>query len=90
MFNPFNRSDPALDAEIARVLSEMQTNGPELDRYKQQREQLSELYALKPKAVSPDVLATVAGNFLVTFAVLHFERTAVITTKLVPFLNKKP
>ncbi len=90
MFNPFDRTDPALDAEIARVLKEMQNNGPELEAYEQQRKQLTELYALKPKALSPDVLATVAGNFFVTFAVLHFERTAVITTKLMPFLRKTP
>lgn len=54
--------------------------------------QLERLHALKPekapKRVSPDVLATVAGNLIGIIVIVGHERAHVVTSKALTFVMK--
>lgn len=88
MFNPFRPEDPALDEAIAEVLQDMKGNHSYEDEYQKSVEQLTKLYALKQKGVDPNTLMTVAGNIFIGMAVLKFESTGVVTSKIWSFLQK--
>lgn len=91
MFNPFRPEDPALDEAIAEVLQDMKGNSSYEDEYQKSVDQLTKLYALKPKKienVDPNTLITVAANVFLGIAVLRFEDTGVVTSKLWTFLKK--
>jgi CHASE3 domain sensor protein len=88
MFNPFRPEDPALDEAIAEALSDLRSHTSEEDEYKRSVDQLVKLYALKPKALDPNTLLTVAGNIIIGVAVLKYEQTGIITSKIWNFMSK--
>lgn len=88
MFNPFRPEDPALDEAIAEVFTDLKGGTSDEETYKKSVEQLVKLYSLKPKGVDPNQLLTVIGNLAIGFAVLKFEGTGVVTTKIWNFLKK--
>lgn len=88
MFNPFRPEDPALDEAIAEVLSDMKGWTSDEDQYQKSVDQLTKLYALKQRGVDPNTLLTVAGNIFIGMAVLRFESTGVVTSKIWSFLQK--
>jgi hypothetical protein len=50
---------------------------------------LTELIQLeKPEKLSPNTLATVLGNAFIAVLVVGYESKNVVTTKVIPFLNK--
>ena len=88
MFNPFKPEDPALDEAIAEVLNDMKGSSSYEEEYQKSVDQLTKLYALKQKSVDPNTLMTVAGNIFIGMAVLKFESTGVVTSKIWSFLQK--
>lgn len=88
MFNPFSPEDQALDEAIAEVLTDLKSHTSETDEYAKSVEQLTKLYALRSKRVDPNTLLTIAGNLLIGLAVIKYEQTGVITTKVWSFLSK--
>lgn len=89
MFNPFRQEDPQLESAIAAAYEELKNSQSDHVAYAAIVKQITKLNNLKNQGVDPNVLLTVAGNLLVTIAVLKFEQTGVITTKLLSFLVKK-
>jgi hypothetical protein len=87
---PEQKSD--LDKAIDRLFDDLQTHDPETDKYAAIVTQLEKLYTLrcnsKPATVSKDTLYIVGGNIVVALIIVSFEKTHVITTKMISFLLK--
>lgn len=89
MFSIFRREDPALQVTIDGIYKEMaalKANDPE---YQKMTARLTELNALKNKGVDPNTVLVILGNVALAMVVVTHEQTAVITTKVLPFLVKK-
>ena len=83
--------DPLLDKEIERLLSEIKTINPLDDEYPKMLDQLSKLYKLKPekpKPVSNDTLAIIAGNVACVVLIVGYERANLVTSKALGFVMK--
>lgn len=88
MFNPFRKEDPDLTEAIANVYHDLRGYEAHTEEYQKAVDQLVKLNGLKNQGLSPDTLATVAGNFMIGLAVLNYEHTGVITSKVWSFLKK--
>lgn len=88
MFNPFRKEDPQLKEAIAAVYDEMKPMNSDDEEYAKMVARLTELNALKNKGLDPDKVLLVGSNILIAIAVIKHEQTAVIATKLMPFLGK--
>ena len=89
MFNPFRREDPQLKDAIAEVYKEMKPLTADSSEYEKMANRLKELNDLKNKGLDPNTVTVVFGNILIAVAVIKHEQTAVIATKLMPFLTNK-
>ncbi len=89
MINPFAPKDETLQVTIDYVYKEMTNHDAHSEEYAKCNEQLGKLYALQNKGVDPNVLLTVLGNTFIAIAVIKFEQTGVITTKVLSFLTKR-
>lgn len=89
MFNPFRREDPQLTEAIAAVYEEMKPLNADDDEYAKCVARLKELNDLKNKGLDPNNVLMVAANVFIAMTVVTHEQTAVITTKLMPFLARK-
>ena len=78
--------DTVIDAHILKM-SELTTTHSE---YPAMVDQLVKLYSLRPqaKAMSSDVKATIAANLAGILLIIGHERTGVITTKALGFIQK--
>ena len=81
-----------LDVAIGDVLSDMKGFTSDADEYTVMVDQLVKLHALKecekPRRVSKDTLAVVAGNLAGIVLILSYERAHVVTTKAAMFMLK--
>lgn len=74
------------DAQIERVLSDMEMFGPESEEYPKLLAHLKALHAMKaeekPKfRISPDTLAIVGGNLLGILIIVAYEQTHPMVSK---------
>lgn len=88
MFNAFRQEDPDLIAAIADVYSTLAGLEAHEKDYASAVDQLVKLQTFKKKNLDPNTLITVIGNLVIGFAVLKYEGTGVITTKLWSFMSK--
>ncbi len=81
-----------LEKAIDSVLIDMNTFTSETEDYAASTDQLVKLYTLKdidrPKRVSPDTLAIIAGNLFGILVIVGYERANVITSRASNFLLK--
>lgn len=84
----FADNDPQLDEAIASIFEEMKVLTADSPEYQKMVEQQLKLHSLKPKTVDPNVLLTVFGNLAIGAAVLNFEKTGVVTSKIWSFISK--
>lgn len=92
MFNNAPHADKLNDAieDLLNVLKSEENNSP---LYATTLEQLKELYALRDlnqsKAIDPNTLITVAGNFGAILLIVKYEQLNIITTKALSFVKLK-
>lgn len=91
----FNRKpdpeDHPLEEAIDQVLNDMKGEPSETEKYAQMVDQLTKLYALKPKKrerVSPDTWATVGANLAGIVMIVGHERAHVVASKALGFVQK--
>lgn len=91
MQNPFKKEDPQLQDAIAAVYKEMEPLNADAPEYEKCVQRLKDLNGLKSNrpAIDPNTVLTIAGNVFIAMTIITHEQTAVITTKLLPFLAKK-
>jgi len=85
----FNQDDPDLTEAIADAFRNLKGFDAHDEEYQKTIEQLTALHAMKKKRVDPNTALTVAGNLAIGLAVVKYERTAVVTSKVWSFLTKK-
>ena len=90
MFTRRPQPKTKLDEAIDNLLDHLCEVEAEPDSYAKVVDQLAKLYKMKeiqtPKRVSPDVLATIAGNVIGIVLILGYERANVITSKAIGFV----
>jgi hypothetical protein len=81
-----------LEKEITHLLQYLATESPDSEGYAKVTKQLVKLYPLRnqnqPPRVSPDTVAIIAGNVLVTTIIVGYEQKAVIASKAKDFWMK--
>lgn len=89
MFKKNDDKDPRLDEAIGEALESL---NPYDDDYVKKVEAVERLYKLKevnnPRSVSPDTIAIVLGNLLGVILIVSHERTHVLTSKALSFVQK--
>lgn len=84
--------DPALQAEIDALLSDMSNADRSSKEYLTMTDQLVKLYGLKDdkskRRVSADTLAVVAGNLAGILLIVGHEKAHVVTSKALGFVMK--
>jgi len=93
MFNKTVATDPTeLDLAIARLLQDMQEKDTHSDDYEKIVDQLVKLQNLndanRPQKMSPDAKAAMIANLAGITAILLHERTGVLASKAVAFVQK--
>lgn len=89
MFNPFMPKDEKLQIAIDSAFSDLAGFTAETDDFQKTVDNLTKLYALAPKPVlDANEVVKVLGSVGIARAVLKFEETGVITTKLFQFFGK--
>lgn len=95
MFTPKSLPKPTgLDEAINDVLSELRGHDVTSDEYAKTVTQLERLHKLKvketpnPQRVSPDTWATIGAHLAGIVLIVGYERTNVITTKAIGFVQK--
>lgn len=91
--NATDKTAENLDLEINRLLLDMYAMERKKDaEYPAMVDQLVKLYSLRnanaPKKMSADVKATIVANLAGLFLIIGHERTGVITTKALGFIQK--
>lgn len=90
--NKPSQLDEELEKEITRVLDQMQSYSAEDEEYSKMADQLEKLYSIrheaKPKKISADTLAIVAGNLFGILLIVGFEKSNVLTSKALNFVMK--
>jgi CHASE3 domain sensor protein len=86
--NPFNTEDSNLDEAIASAFADLKAHSADEEGYHKTVDQLTKLYALKHKRVDPNTVLTVAGNIFIGLAVIKYEQTGVISSKVMSFMKK--
>lgn len=91
MFKP-NPLTVKLDENISAAHDALKAEEPETEKYKQIREQLTELYKIRnetrSRRVSPDTLASVTANLLGIGIIVGHERVHIVTSKALGFIKK--
>lgn len=92
MFGRFEKKDPTiLDGPIERVLSEMETYGPDSEEYPSYLSYLERLFRLKTETrrerISRDTLALVAGNLAGILIIVIYEQKHVMASKGLSFIR---
>jgi hypothetical protein len=86
------RRESILDKPIERVLSDMDTYGPDSKEYSELIEHLDKLTKMKAEdrrnRVSPDTMAMIAGNLLGIVIIVAYEQKHVMTSKGLGFVLK--
>lgn len=89
MFKKNDDKDSRLDEAIGEALESL---NPYDDDYVKKVEAVERLYKLKevnnPRSVSPDTIAIVLGNLLGVILIVSHERTHVLTSKALSFVQK--
>ncbi len=93
MFTPKTPTEKSgLEKAIDSVLTDMNTVTSETEEYAASVDQLVKLYSIKdidrPKRVSPDTLAIIAGNLAGILVIVGHERANIVTSKALGFLLK--
>jgi hypothetical protein len=92
MFKRKPTDEPSLNNVIMRVLSEMETYGPDSEEYPTMLAYLERLSRVqtedRPRRVSPDTMATVAGNLCGILVIVAYEQRHVMTSKGLSFVMK--
>ena len=93
MFTKKTLHEPSrLEKVIDDLLSEMNSVMSDTEEYSKMADQLVQLYALRdgdrPKGISPDTMAIIAGNLLGILIIVGFERANVVTSKALSFVLK--
>lgn len=86
MFGLFETDEPTkLDELITTLENELDAVGPRSEEYNDILKRLERLYELRlndrPKRVSPDTLALIAGNLAGILLIVAYEQKHVITSK---------
>ena len=81
-----------LEKAIERVLSEMDNEMPESEKYAQMVSQLQKLHEMKTveskPRVSPEAALTIGANLLGILMIVGHERTHIVTSKALGFVLK--
>lgn len=89
MFNPFAPKDTKLQEAIESAYSDLAGFTAETEEFQKTVDNLTKLYALAPKpVVDANEVVKVAGSLAIARAVLRYEETGIITTKLFQFFGK--
>jgi hypothetical protein len=94
VFDFLDKAEPtALEAEMKRLLTHLETTPPDEEEYEKVIDQLVKLHKLHEsenshKRVSYDKLADIALSALGILAVINHERIHVITTKALDIVKK--
>lgn len=90
MFNRlFAPKDEQLEEAISSLYSDLAGHTGETEDASKVIDQLTKLYALKPAPVlDPNELTKTMSSIAIAVAVLKYEETGVITTKLFQFFGK--
>ena len=92
MFIRKPQRDEKLDGAIDSLFAELDGYTGSEEEYSAITDQIEKLYKLrnetKPKTVSADTMAIVAGNLLGILLIVGFEQTHVITSKAIGFVMK--
>jgi hypothetical protein len=94
MFNKITKRDKRtnIEKEIDSVLDVMRTYTANSHEYTDMARNLEMLYKAKShetcSRISPDVIATVAGNLLGIVLILGYEKANIITSKALGFVLK--
>lgn len=79
------------DEQIAKILTEMNTYGPDSPEYPTLLTHLEKLTSMKQKKnimrVSPDTMALVAGNLLGILIIVAYEQNHAMTSKGLNFVK---
>jgi hypothetical protein len=92
MFNRKPKCDPGLEEAIDGLLNEMNSVMSDSPEYAKMVDQLAKLYTIRdanrPKGVSQDTLAIIAGNISGILIIVLFEKANVWTSKALNFALK--
>lgn len=92
MFRLKPESNPELDEAIRVATEQLNDYSPAEDDYHTVLARIERLYALKNQrfrwSVSPDTMALVVGNVLITGMVVGHERAGMITSRFSQFIMK--
>lgn len=90
--NRIPREPSGLSNAIDNLLSDMSSTRSDTEEYSKLVDQLVKLYPLKteerPKRVSPDTLALIAGNLVGIILIVGVERGNVVASKAIGFVMK--
>lgn len=94
MWNPFvKKRESILDKPIDRVLSDMDTYGPDSEEYSKLMNYLESLTKMKGEEhrnrISPDTMVIVAGNILGILIIVLYEQKHVLTSKGLGLIRMK-
>ena len=83
-----------LDEPIDRVLTEMNTYGPDSPEFEKQLRYLERLHDVKAgerqhHRVSPDTIALVVGNLVGILIIVAYEQKHVMTSKAMGYIKPK-
>lgn len=83
-------ADPKLNKAIDDALESLLIRDPDSEQYAAVVDQLTKLYALKPKTekLSKDGMATIAANLFGILLIVGHERANVVTSKALGFVQK--
>jgi hypothetical protein len=92
MLHKLKRTPSDLDLLTSEILTEMKACNADSDEFKVMLKRLERVYKLKTidgqKRVSPDVVASIAGNLAGIVLILHFEKVNVVASKALGFVMK--
>lgn len=89
MFNPFAPKDDRLEKAIDSLYSDLAGFTGETEEAAKTIDQLTKLYALAPQpVVDPNEVIRAGSSLAIALAVLKYEETGIITTKLFQFFGK--
>lgn len=88
----FKRRESILDKPIERVLTDMDTYGPDSKEYSELIDHLDKLTKMKAEdrkhRVSPDTMAMIAGNLLGIVIIVAYEQMHVMRSSALNFVIK--
>ncbi len=93
MFGVFKGDEPSIyDEPIKQILANMDEYGPDSPEYTTLMNHLEGLVRIRaehrPKRISPDTMAIVAGNLMGILIIVAYEQKHVMTSKAMGFILK--